>query len=169
MSPYWHEIVKYAPQYYKDGIYTKDEWYTICQLGEFCDGKKFEIVEYLETVEKYVDTAIDIMKFLNIKYLSIYNTFLGFDSMGALANLPFGGNVRDVFNYNTEGKRVPLSKMPPLIRLAFENPFSFHFVNHSKDFYLRFGFDCYMHVFTKCPNRALKVIVEQHGLYLDPR
>lgn len=44
---YGCEIVKYQPQYYKDGVYTKNEWISVSDIGESFDGEVLTKEEYL--------------------------------------------------------------------------------------------------------------------------
>ena len=42
-----HEIVKYPPQNYINGIYEKDEWTDYSDIGKVFDDKLFTLEEYL--------------------------------------------------------------------------------------------------------------------------
>ena len=72
------EIVKYAPENYDEkGIYRKNEWLMVSDIGKVYDGKRFTREEYLETEDKYAQAVIRGMElagcsFLTVEYLSIY-------------------------------------------------------------------------------------------------
>ena len=72
------EIVKYAPENYDEkGIYRKNEWLMVSDIGKVYDGKRFTREEYLETEDKYAQAVIRGMElagcsFLTVEYLSIH-------------------------------------------------------------------------------------------------
>jgi hypothetical protein len=47
-------VVKYKPEFYVDGIYTKEEWISRYDIGSFFDGKLFEMAEYQRVEDNYV-------------------------------------------------------------------------------------------------------------------
>ena len=44
---YGCEIVQYQPQYYKDFVYTKNEWISVSDIGRSFDGEVLTKEEYL--------------------------------------------------------------------------------------------------------------------------
>jgi hypothetical protein len=48
-------VVKYKPEFYVDGIYTKEEWISRYDIGDTFDGKLFEIDEYQRVEDNYVN------------------------------------------------------------------------------------------------------------------
>ena len=56
------EIVKYAPENYDErGIYRKNEWLMVSDIGKVYDGKRFTREEYLETEDKYAQAVIRVI------------------------------------------------------------------------------------------------------------
>jgi hypothetical protein len=67
------EIVKYKPQYYKDGIYTKNEWISVSDIGSSFDGEVLTKEEYLRVEAAYVDTVKELLEISGVKFLTIVN------------------------------------------------------------------------------------------------
>ena len=65
-------IVKYAPENYDErGIYRKDEWVALSDIGNVYDGKRFTREEYLETEDKYVQAVIKGMELAGCSFLTV--------------------------------------------------------------------------------------------------
>ena len=67
------EIVKYQPKYYKDGVYTKDEWISVSDIGKNFDGEVLTKEEYLRVESAYVDTVKELLEISGVKFLTIVN------------------------------------------------------------------------------------------------
>ena len=74
---YGCEIVKYQPQYYKDRVYTKNEWISVSDIGRSFDGEVLTKEEYLRVESAYVDTVKELLEVSGVKFLTIVepNTF----------------------------------------------------------------------------------------------
>ena len=59
---YGCEIVKYQPQYYKDRVYTKNEWISVSDIGRNFDGEVLTNEEYLRVESAYVDTVKELLE-----------------------------------------------------------------------------------------------------------
>ena len=55
-----HEIVKYPPQNYINGIYEKDEWTDYSDIGKVFDDKLFTLEEYLSVEKKYINVQVAV-------------------------------------------------------------------------------------------------------------
>ena len=67
-----YRISKYNPKYRDEhGIYTRDEWTSISDVGEYFNGYEVTMEEYLETENRYVKAIDIILDYLKISYLYI--------------------------------------------------------------------------------------------------
>ena len=65
-------ISKYDPQYRgPDGVYKKNEWTSICDIGGVFDDGVLTRDEYLATESRYIGVFRDILEELNIKMLCL--------------------------------------------------------------------------------------------------
>ena len=67
----YYRISKYDPQYRVNGIYQKDEWTAICDIGKVYDGKVFAEDEYYKVEQSYVDFVLGVCKLQGIDRLAI--------------------------------------------------------------------------------------------------
>lgn len=56
-----HEIVKYNPINYLNGVYITEEWSSKSDIGKIFNGHKFTINEYMQTEREYIDAVKIIM------------------------------------------------------------------------------------------------------------
>ena len=56
-----HEIVKYTPINYLNGVYITEEWSSKSDIGKIFNGHKFTINEYMQTEREYIDAVKIIM------------------------------------------------------------------------------------------------------------
>lgn len=170
----WHEIVKYSPQKYdSNGIYTTDEWTSMCDVGKKFDGKLFTLEEYLRVEQRYVSVILSIMKAMNCKYMTIQyleadkeyitssiksSKFYNIDSE-LLKSLPL----------LEENRRIHISKITDIIRLSLREYIYVVLCNKEHKLHIKFGYDYYLNVSCSLNCETLKNIVCREGLYLDPR
>lgn len=67
----YYRISKYDPQYRVNGIYQRDEWTAICDIGKVYDGKVFTEDEYYRVEQSYVDFVLGVCKLQGIDRLAI--------------------------------------------------------------------------------------------------
>ena len=67
----YYRISKYDPQYRIDGIYQKDEWTAISDIGKAFDGTVFAEDEYYKVEQSYVDFVLGVCKLQGIDRLAI--------------------------------------------------------------------------------------------------
>ena len=69
-------ITKYNPIYRNEfGLYQKNEWTSISDVGKQYDGKEFTLEDYLRIEEKYVNAFFIILNFFNAKGVKINHLF----------------------------------------------------------------------------------------------
>ena len=169
-------IVKYAPENYDErGIYRKDEWVALSDIGNVYDGKRFTREEYLETEDKYVQAVIRGMElagcsFLTVEYLSIHRNkrkMKRFTPKDILYEQ--NKDLYDMFLNIKEDMRIHISQIEKAVRLNLRGFMNCDLTNKKKDFYVRFGFDYYMTFNSNIDKCILKKEIEKIGLYFNPR
>lgn len=66
-----YRVSKYDPQYRINGIYQKDEWTAISDVGKVYEGKMFTEDEYCNVEQSYVDFVFGVCNNQNIDLLTV--------------------------------------------------------------------------------------------------
>lgn len=67
-------VTKYNPKYRnRKGIYTKQEWIDISDIGKIFQGKKLTLEEYLKTEMAYIFAIKNFWQASNITFLEVAN------------------------------------------------------------------------------------------------
>ena len=68
----YHEVAKYSPKgYNSNGVYEKDEWTDISDIGKEFNGRILHKAEYLKIENSYIQCARQIMSESQCSYLTI--------------------------------------------------------------------------------------------------
>lgn len=165
----WYTIVKYSPENYKNGIYTKEEWTSIYDINRTFDGRKLYLKEYLDTEARYADTIVDIMMHLGIGEVILQSSFKATSYIKLpFSNLPFNGSI-DFINHTKARSVIDIGNVPALVKLSLREWGYFPFYNAEQDFAVDFGYDLYMYIHTLLDIEELEKIVGVNHLYLNPR
>lgn len=82
-----HEIVKYNPINYLNGVYITEEWSSKSDIGKIFNGHKFTINEYMQTEREYID-AVKIIMFFHKK--GIFSRLFVFPIICSMININAG-------------------------------------------------------------------------------
>lgn len=170
----WHEIVKYNPKYYDvNGTYKADEWTSISDIGKSYNGKIFTLDNYLLVEQRYIDVILLIMSKLNCKYLTI--KYLEADKNDVAEQIKSSKDfirdsllIQNLFQLH-EGKRIYYKNLHNVIRLSLREYIYIVLFNKQKKLKIEFGYDYYLYVSCNLNSRTLYDLVNNVGLYLDPR
>ena len=67
-----HEIVKYSPEYYNSsGVYLRDEWSSVYDIGKSFDGKVLSITDYLSVENAYLQAIKMIIIAAGCSYVTL--------------------------------------------------------------------------------------------------
>ena len=169
----WHEIAKYNPSNYADGIYTVDEWTSMSDVGKCYHGIMFALEDYLKVEQQYLDAVLSILCATGCKYMSI-------QYLEADRNL-VEEQIKSSKNYNSDApllkslpklqvnKRIGLQEIDQIIRLNLREYIYAVLVNKKHQLKIEFGYDYYLRVCTALDDATLRSIVGGAGLFLDPR
>lgn len=173
-----HAIVKYRPEFYnEDGVYTKNEWRGIEDVGRIYDGKIVTLAEYFETEQKYVDAVVELMNMTNSCYLTVAH--LGDSirstkcSISKILNPDNRFSTYDKLLYNTyikliEGQRIHINNIGNVVRLNLREYTYTDLINEQNHLEIHFGYDYYMYCNSDVSKKKLRKRIEEIGLFLDP-
>ena len=175
--PWWrssHEIVKYHPEAYdENGAYKRqDEWVNIYEIGKYktWEGDVLTKEEYLKTEEKYVKVATAIMKECGCKRLTIVPFYTNYTEKdikkASLSKKEYDSFCSILHNINTV-RRIDIDEIADYIKLCLRE-MGYVIVNISHHFLLSAS-QCYLRIHCNLDKTVLRPIVENEGLYLDPR
>lgn len=141
-----YRITKYNPIYRMNGIYTKDEWISMYDVGKMYDGKTFTFEEYLTVEKSYLNVIKKILQEVNIKRVRIKQ----------------GENM-----YSKLNNSVLCSQEEVLLvaRGCLREEFWCKLV--SKDFFVHFGYDYYMYIGANIEEKHISEIARENGLFSE--
>ena len=143
----YYRISKYDPLYRVDGIYQKDEWTSVCDIGKEYNGKLFTEDEYLRVEKSYIDFVIDLCKLQNIESLTTDN----------------------LENYNklhwNNGQALSVSQIGDFIKVCLREECWGRLVSDKLVFYA--GYDYYIHIGVDLSTEKLEDIAFNHNLFVE--
>lgn len=145
-------IVKYSPDGYNEqGVYCRDEWSSIYDIGRSFSGVILTKDDYLEVENNYINCAVDIITQSGCKYLTI-------------------GYVEDYNHIGYQYKsRISKNQITTILRDMIREEVYCVLVNLKHNVMIDVGYDYYMYIVCPIDSATLKTIVETHNLYLNPR
>ena len=141
-----YRITKYNPIYRINGIYNRDEWTAISDVGKSYNGKIFTFEEYLAVEKSYLSVIENILQELNIKSVRIKQ----------------GENI-----YSKLNNSVLYSQEDVLLvaRGCLREEFWCKLV--SKNFFIHFGYDYYMYIGADIEEERMAEIARANGLFSE--
>ena len=67
----YFRLSKYNPLYRVDGIYQREEWTSIYDVGTVYNGAKLTMPEYERVETEYIDFVVDVIESSSIKEVKI--------------------------------------------------------------------------------------------------
>ncbi len=169
-----YEIAKYNPLFYdNNGCYQKNEWTSMSDIGKIYGDFPFQVSEYINTENHYVNTIIKVLNKCNCGYLCI--TYKEFDLSYVVNRIINSRHAEinklfiDHLVYMNKCRRVHISRIELFIRLCLREMAYFEFSNVHRNVYITFGYDYYLTII--CPLKRVdmnSIVCEEH-LFLDPR
>ena len=162
------EIVKYPPQYYKNRVYTKNEWISVSDIGRSFDGVVLTKEEYLRIESAYVDTVKELLEVSGVKFLTIVNP----DTFYLRREKAFNKENKAIYQIVSslkEGQRITASKIDTVLKACLRELFWCALVNETKKVQVDVGYDYYLHFYSRLPEETISEIARNHGLYCNPR
>ena len=145
---HWYRITKYNPALRDHGVYTRDEWTSICDVGKSYYGVPFSMDEYLEVENNYITCVKSIMRYIGITAF-------------AISELEVYSSDMNVENGETiSGKRVDRT-----IRACLRE--EIWCVLLSKNMKVQFGYDYYMYIMCDMTESEAAKIATGCSLYAE--
>ena len=162
------EIVKYQPQYYKDRVYTKNEWVSVSDIGRCFDGEVLTKEEYLRVESAYIDTVKELFEVSGVKFLTIVDP-ITFNVRREKAFNKENKAMYQIVSSLKEGKRIATCKIDTVLKACLRELFWCALVNETKKVQVDVGYDYYLHFYSRLPEETISKIARCHGLYCNPR
>ncbi|WP_434799127.1 hypothetical protein [Terrisporobacter vanillatitrophus] len=162
-----YRISKYDPKYRDEhGIYTRNEWTSISDVGEYFNGYEVTMEEYLDTENKYVKAINIILDYLKISYLYIMELEKYEDTITEINN-DFCQNDIDRNDFIKEGQELNRKEINYVIKSTLRERFWCGLYSKATHIIIKPGYDFYINIISpKLPNVIIKKINEL-GLYID--
>lgn len=169
---YKYRITKYNPQFRNDeGIYLKEDWTAISDIGKVFNGKELTIESYKKTEDSYISVIRLIMEYLNVPYLTVTDVIRSFP-LEMFKNLI--SDYHELYSkemieyYSSEKNNDTLEKeyIDVFCRLLLREDIG------SKIFYNRkmkifIGYDYLMSIHTSKSLDSMISLIEELGLYVE--
>jgi hypothetical protein len=166
-------VVKYKPEFYVDGIYTKKEWISRYDIGSIFDGKLFEMAEYQRVEDNYVNFIKDILAASGCNYFYVeYSELKPKWAYKRIKKDPFYKYDKKLVDcvYNVaKRRRFKVSYIDLVARLCLREYAYLILSNKSKHFSVRFGYDYYMYIGTNLSKSYLEAVALRYDLHVNPR
>jgi hypothetical protein len=162
-------ITKYNPVFRnKDGIYKKETWTSISDIGQLFEDQIFTVAEYLQTENAYINTILAFMNYLGISILKVVDLEVnsqGFEEY--LQKYPelYTDELTILFNSIKEGMELSITKNVNLIRLILREHLWCKL--ECEKMFVHFGYDYYMYIGTKNKCEDVLKQIEHMNLFVE--
>lgn len=143
----YYRISKYDPVYRIDGVYRKEEWTSVCDIGKVYGGKVFTEEEYRKVESSYVEFLLAICDLQGITELTVT----------ALEN-PYHLSWENGQKLDHEGSTA-------FIRACLREECWARLI--AAGFSFEAGYDYYIHVGCPLPFGTVKKLAERYGLFAE--
>lgn len=169
-----HEIVKYNPAFYnEDGVYCKDEWTSVSDIGKCFNGNVLTKEEYFAVENNYVDAVCEILQVvgtdnLTIEYIEKDDEWIEEQMVNSkipeqdFQLLPNAKGLK-------QGQIMSVNEFRNTARLCLREYIYIIFSSRAYNLKIEFGYDYYMYIACPLSKEKLSDITTRHSLFLDPR
>ena len=165
----WCEIVKYKPESYnKQGVYTKNEWISVGDIGKSFDDAILTQKEYLKLENAHINTVKELATATGCHYLSV----VGIEHYGLHRSKAFNAENKAMFQIVSqyhEGQRLALNDIDNVLKLCLREQYWCILANGKHHMQLYVGWDYYLHFYSLLPTETVKAIARKYNLYCNPR
>jgi hypothetical protein len=143
----YYRISKYDPRYRIDGIYQKDEWTAISDIGKAFDGTVLTENEYYKVEQSYVNFVLSVCNLQGIDRLEIV----------------------DLENYNklhwANRQQLNTQQSEEFIKLCLREEIWGRLL--SKGFVFETGWDYYIHIGCELDFNEIEQFAHQNNLFVE--
>ena len=140
-------VTKYNPQYRNQkGVYTKEEWTDVADIGKTFQGEVFTLENYLKTEKTYITAIKNFWQASNLNSLEITNL-----ELYPVKNLIYEGidlAIPDTYRkyfQQLQSQFIFFSDIADMSRLIMRG-LLWAKLEAQEAFYLHFGYDFYMYI-----------------------
>ena len=141
-----YRVTKYDPKNRVNGVYTKDEWISMYDVGRSYNGKVFTFKEYLKVEKSYLDVIEQVMKELDIKTVEVRQ----------------GERIFSALNNSAVNSR---EEVLMIVKGVLREDFWCKL--EAENFFVHFGYDFYMYIGADIDDEKMRKIAEENGLFAE--
>ena len=159
---YWR-VTKYNPIYRDDeGRYTKNEWISIGDIGNYYEGEELTYDKYVSVENMYIEAVILAMTEANIEYFKI----TGLEKSGDTINdNTFSSDIKRFYESLKDNMSVSIDDITILVKLILRE---IVWVRLESDILnIHFGYDYYMYFCSKKRLEKTEKIIKEKGLFVE--
>lgn len=155
-------ITKYNPIFRNpDGLYIKEDWSTIWEIGKTFNGRKITIEDYLNLENDYANTALDLLSSAGLDRLRVKELSKTFDTIPHLSTPIIEKPIKLI-----ENNWLDVNDIEKVIKMMLREAVHCKLVYPYK-FYVHIGWDFYMYIGANLDKTRAENIVTNHSLYLE--
>ena len=140
-------MTKYDPQHRVNGVYTREEWTSIADIGRTVGGKLLTTAEYEQMEQHHIDFLCELAEMCGV--------------------LPLTANACE--NYSgrlcQNGQTIQADDLPHLIRCILREECWCRL--NGENFFIHFGYDYYMYVGCGLPAETVSALAGKHCLFCE--
>lgn len=145
-----YRVTKYDPKHRVDGVYTRDEWTSVSDVGRSYDGQMFTMAEYERVEQQHIAFLCALAERDNAFPLTIR------------AYEQHHGSERSWL----EGRTVTRDELPALLRAILREECWCRL--ESRDFFIHFGYEYYLYVGCSFTQEGIAALAAEYALFADP-
>ncbi|MBO0440216.1 hypothetical protein [Candidatus Enterococcus ikei] len=156
-------VTKYNPKYRNSkGVYLKDEWTSITDIGKEFNGVQLTMDMYLAIENAYTQIVLSAMSELKIETLRIKEL----EKIGFKEHYKNTENeLESLYNSLKNDLIVSSSQISMLLKLILRETIWCKLV--SENLFIHFGYDYYMYIGVKSSLPKTNQLIKKSGLYLE--
>ncbi|MBT2289151.1 hypothetical protein J7E73_08395 [Paenibacillus albidus] len=167
MCNYSWRITKYNPANRINGVYTKQEWTSIGDIGKLYSNGEFLIEHYLHTEALYIMAIISIMKEMKINSLQVTSLEkYDFGYLDDRVHFIYSGEMKELYSNIKNGDFISGNELELLCKLTLREKLWCKL--QSSSVFVHFGFDYYMYIGSKLECSDSLELISNSGLFIEP-
>ena len=161
-------ITKYNPiNRDEKGIYLKDEWISLYDVGSIFDNKEFTIADYKLVEDSYIKAILLLMDLNNIISMNViglekFRVILKIESFHEI----YSSDMRNLYKKIKTNDKLDLKELECLFRLILREHLWCKF-EYADIMFVHFGYDYYMYIGSQLSNENVLESITKSGLFIE--